>query len=88
MRQSFEKLGKMRSARALQMHITFLFIKIIQNTQLFVKDTRRAIKKCLGHFRVHQIFKAENLNLNLKIKKKTNKVQFNPNFFFAQKVAL
>ena len=48
----------------------------------------RAIKKYLCHFRVRQIFKAENLNLNLKIKKKTNKVQYNPNFFFAQKVAL
>ena len=55
-------------------------LKIIQNTQLFVKDLTRAIKKYLCHFRVRQIFKAENLNLNLKIKNKPTKLSTTPTF--------
>ena len=44
------------------------------------KILTRAIKKCLCHFRVRQIFKAENLNLNLKIKKKPTKFSSTPTF--------
>ena len=51
------------------------------------KILTRAIKKCLCHFRVRQIFKAENLNLNLKIKK-TQQSSVQPQLFLCSKGGL
>ena len=49
--------------------LTFLFLKIIEKFQLWVKEGKKCKKKFFGHFRVGQIFFVENQKIEIKLQK-------------------
>ena len=60
---------KMLPIRPTLRALTFLFLKIIEKFQLWVKEGKKCKKKFFGHFRVGQIFFVENQKIEIKLQK-------------------